>query len=271
MKSERRKEAYPGTQAVVRAVGLLKAFTPDRPERGLADLSRTLSLNKTTAYRLLAALESEGMVERAPDGDGYRLGPELMALGGQARNAQNLRDASRPTLAALAHDTRETATLEVLVGFETLIVEEAMGRYVLGSMPSVGTRWPAHATSTGKTILAHLGDEERARLIPRALRRITPRTLTDRAALERELLRVRERGCALSQEELEPGFIAVGAPVRGGDGRVVAAISVGGPRVRLNPDVVAGIARRLPEAAAEISERLGWRGGPAPAAGKETP
>jgi DNA-binding IclR family transcriptional regulator len=264
MKSERRKEAYPGTQAVVRAVGLLKAFTPDRPERGLADLSRTLGLNKTTAYRLLAALESEGMVERAPDGDGYRLGPELMALGGQARNAQNLRDASRPTLAALAHDTRETATLEVLVGFETLIVEEAMGRYVMGSMPSVGTRWPAHATSTGKTILAFLSEVERNRLLPRVLGRITARTLTDRAALERELRRVRERGCALSQEELEPGFVAVGAPVRNADGRVVAAISVGGPRVRLTPETIAGIARRLPEAAGEISERLGYRAGAVP-------
>jgi DNA-binding IclR family transcriptional regulator len=270
MKSERRTEAYPGTQAVVRAMGLLKAFSPARPERGLADLARTLGLNKTTAYRLLAALESEGMVERVPDGDGYRLGPELFVLGGQARGAQGLREASRPTLAALASDTRETATLEVLVGFETMIVEEAMGRHVLGSMPSLGTRWPAHATSTGKSILAHLREDERARLFPRVLRRITPRTVTDRAALERELGRVRERGFALSQEELEPGYVAVGAPVRGGDGRAVAAISVGGPRVRLNAETVAGIARRLPEAAAEIQERLGWRAG-APGARKENP
>lgn len=259
MKSTRRQEAYPGTQAVLRAVALLKAFTPDRPERGLADLARAVGLNKTTAYRLLAALESERMVERGRNGEAYRLGPELVALGGRAQGSQELREASRAVLGNLALETRETATLEVLVGADTLILEEATGSYVLGSMPSIGTRWPAHATSTGKTILAFLSEEERNRSLPRVLPSVTPRTLADRAALERDLARVRERGYALSQEELEPGFVAVGAPVHSAEGRVVAAISVGGPRVRLTPETVTAIARRLPAAASQISERLGFR------------
>lgn len=258
MKSTRRHEAYPGTQAVLRAVALLKAFTPDRPERGLADLARAVGLNKTTAYRLLAALEGERMVERGRNGEAYRLGPELVALGGRAQGSNEIREASRAVLAGLAQETRETATLEVLVGADTLILEEAMGSYVVGSIPSIGTRWPAHATSTGKTILAFLSEEERARILPRVLPAITPRTLSDRAALERDLLRVRERGYAISQEELEPGFVALGAPVYAADGRVAAAISVGGPRVRLTPETVSAIARRLPGAAARISERLGF-------------
>jgi DNA-binding IclR family transcriptional regulator len=263
MKSTRRQEAYPGTQAVLRAVALLKAFTPDRPERGLADLARTVALNKTTAYRLLAALEGERMVERGRDGESYRLGPELVALGGRAQGALDLREASRAVLAGLAQETRETATLEVLVGGQTLILEEAMGSYVLGSMPSIGTRWPAHATSTGKTILAFLSEEERNLALPRVLPQVTPRTLADRAALERDLARVRDRGYALSQEELEPGFVAVGAPVYAADGRVAAAISVGGPRVRLTPDAIARVARRLPLAAARVSARLGFERPPA--------
>jgi DNA-binding IclR family transcriptional regulator len=258
MKSQRRPETYPGTQAVLRAVALLKAFTSDRPERGLADLSRAVGLNKTTAYRLLAALESERMVERGRDGESYRLGPELVALGGRAQGALDLREASRAVLAGLAQETRETATLEVLVGRETLILDEAMGSYVLGSMPSIGTRWPAYATSTGKTILAFLSEEERNLALPRALVPVTNRTLADRAALDRDLARVRERGYALSQEELEPGFIAVGAPVYSADGRVAAAISVGGPKARLTPDAIASVARRLPLAAARISAKLGF-------------
>jgi IclR family transcriptional regulator, acetate operon repressor len=258
MKSTRRHEAYPGTQAVIRAVALLKAFTADRPERGLADLARSVGLNKTTAYRLLAALESERMLERGRDGEAYRLGPELVLLGGRAQGTFDLREASRAPLASLAQETRETATLEVLVGPQTLILEEAMGSYVLGSMPSIGTRWPAHATSTGKTILAFLSEEERGRALPRVLLPVTPRTLANRVALDRDLSRVRERGYALSQEELEPGFVAVGAPVHSADGRVVAAISVGGPKVRLTAETIAAIARLLPVAAARISERLGF-------------
>jgi IclR family transcriptional regulator, acetate operon repressor len=259
MKSARRPEAYPGTQAVLRAVALLKAFTPDHPERGLADLARTVGLNKTTAYRLLAALEAERMVERGRDGESYRLGPELVALGGRAQGALDLREASRAALARLARETQETATLEVLIGGHTLILDEAMGTHVLGSMPSIGTRWPAHATSTGKTILAFLSGEERNLALPRVLPQVTPRTLADRVALERDLVRVRERGYALSQEELEPGFVAVGAPVYSADGRVAAAISVGGPKTRLTPDTIASIARRVPLAAARISERMGFQ------------
>ena len=250
---------YPGTQAVLRAVALLKAFGQDRPALGLGDLAGTVGLNKTTAFRLLTALESEGMIART-GGGGYCLGPEMLALGSRALGAGDLRLASRADLQALAHDTRETATVEVLVGGKVLILDEAMGGHVVGSMPSLGTRWPAHATSTGKAILAHLGEEERWAVLPASLARLTPRTITSREALDRELWRVRSRGYAVSAEELEPGFVAVGAAVRSATGAVVAAVSVGGPKSRLAAERVAEIARRVPEAAARISERLGFRG-----------
>jgi DNA-binding IclR family transcriptional regulator len=251
------KQAYPGTQAVRRAVSLLKAFSPERPERGLAELSRAVRLNKTTAYRLLSALESEGLVERAADGEAYRLGPELLAMGSRAHGAGELRAAARPELLDLARETRETATLEVRVGREVLILDEALGSYVIGSAPSVGTRWPAHATSTGKVLLAHLRDAELEEWLAGPLPAPTPRTLAEPAALRRELARVRERGSALSSEELELGFVAVGAPVRSSAGEVVAALSVGGPRGRLTPERVTALTRAVVARAAQLSRRLG--------------
>ena len=159
--------SYPGTQAVRRSVGLLKAFTADRPQRGLAELARAVGLNKTTAFRMLAALEGEGMVERTPAGDAYRLGPELLLLAGRAGGAHDLRAAARTELEALARATRETATLEVLVGRATLILDEATGGHMVGARPSLGTSWPAHATSTGKVLLAHLEGERRAAALRR--------------------------------------------------------------------------------------------------------
>jgi len=87
-----KQRAYPGTQAVQRAVRVLKAVSAVRPERGLTELARAVGLNKTTAYRLLTALESEGLVERSPEGEGYRPGPELVALGSRA--------SARPTCAS---------------------------------------------------------------------------------------------------------------------------------------------------------------------------
>ena len=250
------KPAYPGTQAVVRAVRLLKACA-GHPAPRLGDLCRSQGLHKTTAYRLLSALESEGLLERTED-DAYRLGPEMVALGNQALGAPQLREAARRELDALAEATRETATLEVLAGDDVLILDEAMGGRVVGSVPSLGTRWPAHATSTGKVLLAYRGN---GHAIARPLPGFTPRTIVDPAALARELARVRRRGYAVSAEELEPGFVAVGAPVHAADGTVVAAISVGGPRTRLTAGRITEGARLVRGAAARISHTLGYRPG----------
>jgi DNA-binding IclR family transcriptional regulator len=252
------KSGYPGTQAVARAVGLLKSFSLEVPELRLQELCQAQGLNKTTGYRLLKALEAEGLVERSRDGEAWRLGPEMVALGSRALGGVDLRAAAREEIRALAAETRETVTLEVLAGADTLILDEAMGSHVIGTMPSVGTRWPAHATSTGKALLAELPPESRTALLPARLPRPTPRTIGDRAVLERDLQRVQRRGFATSVEELEPGFAAVAAVVRSGAGRPLGAISVGGPRGRVVSRLET-LGRKVRAAAARLSARLGHR------------
>ena len=239
-----------------RAVSLLKAFTAEQPQRGLAELARGLGLNKTTTFRLLQALESEGLVERTRGGEAYQLGPELLAMAGRALGAHELRAAARGDLQALAHATRETATLEVLVGRETLILDEATGGYMVGARPSQGTRWPAHAASTGKVLLAFLAPDRLDDTMRGSWPALTPRTIVGQA-LRRALARVREQGYATAIEELEPGFVAVGAPVRDASGEVVAALSVGGPKARLGGDRLAACTRRVVAAARRVSARLG--------------
>ena len=251
---------YPGTQTVLRAVTLLKAFSDERPEWGLTDLARSVGLNKTTTFRLLNALESEGMLARNPRTDQYRLGPETIALGARALRSNDLRSASGALLEQLAAAVSETATIEVLEGENVLIIDEVAGPSLVGTSGSVGTRWPAHATSTGKVLLSELSADERNRALPRRLIRITARTITDRAALLRELVRVKERGFATAVEELEPGYVAVGAPIRNHDGRIVAGLSVGGPSARLTASRVVAIAPVVQKAARDISRRLGFTG-----------
>ena len=252
-----RREPYPGTQTVRRAVALLKAFSDDQPERGLTELARALGLNKTTTYRLLTALEAEGMVARAAQGDAYRLGPAAVALGGQALRSSDLRAAAHPALEALAQSTQETATLEVVVDGQMLILDEVMGSHVLGSAQSLGTRWPIHATSTGRAVLAHLPSAERDALLPARLQRLTDKTITRLADLRQALRAARERGYAVVAEELEAGYVAVGAPVRNFAGVVLGAISLGGPSLRLTPDRRPALGQQVCEVAAEISKRLG--------------
>jgi DNA-binding IclR family transcriptional regulator len=251
-------EPYPGTQAVLRALALLKAFSDDRPEVGLTDLARAAGLNKTTAFRMLTALESVGLVTKNHATDSYRLVPEAIALGGRALRSNPLYLASRPELETLARKTGETATLEVLAGADTLILDEVLSHYFVGSMPSIGTRWPAHATSTGKVLLAHLPEDELAACLSERLARPTPDTIATHAALRRELALVRERGYSVADEELEIGFVAVGAPVRNFEGRVIAAISVGGPSIRLTAGRIDALVPLAIQAAGRISKTLGY-------------
>lgn len=247
-----------GTQAVRRAMAVLRTFTDTHPEWGLSDLARAVELHKTTVFRLLGTLESEGMVMRNQATGGWRLGPDAIALGARALRATDLRAAAHAELARLAADSGETTTLEVLVEDEVLIVDEVVGRSLIGAAPSVGTRWPAHATSTGKVLLAARGTEEaRSRRARGRLARVTSRTITSVAALEAELARIRERGYAVAQEELEEGFVAVGAPVLNHENRVVAAISVGGPASRLNRERIRSLAEMVSAGARRISRNLG--------------
>ncbi len=241
-----------------RAVALLKAFSDEKPEWGLSELARSVGLNKTTTYRLLMALENEGMVMRGPKHDAYRLGPAVITLGGRALRSNDLRAASHGELAALAQVTNETATLEVLAEGQVLILDEVFGSHVLGNMPSLGTRWPAHATSTGKTLLAFLPAAECEAILAVGLPQLTPQTVTAPERLREELAALRVRGYAVAAGELEAGFTAVGAPVRNFASEVVAAISVGGPTLRLPAERLPEVARLVMASAARISKQLGY-------------
>lgn len=248
-----------GTQAVRRAVALLKAFDDEHPSWGLSDLARETGLNKTTAFRLLAALESEGLVARAADGESYILGTEIVVMGGRALRANNLRAVARPVLEALAAATREAASLEILVGDEVLVVDEIIGGHLMGGVPSLGSRWPIHAVSTGQALLAFMPPARAEALVPRTLRPVTDKTITDRAALLAELEAIRGRGYSVADESLEVGLVAIAAPVFDHNGAVVAAVSIAAPKVRVTTERIPDVAERVRAAAARVSAQIGYR------------
>jgi DNA-binding IclR family transcriptional regulator len=253
-----------GTQAVVRALRILHAFADARPEWTLADLSRELGISKPTAFRLLLALEHEELVVRHDTRATYRLGPAAIELGARAQRANSVSSAARSELEALTRATGETSSVEVLAGHDTLILDEVQGGHRVGTSPSVGTRWPAHATSTGKVLLAAAMEEDRD-VVHRMARRtggrlpgMTACTIRSVPGLVRELSRVSRQGYATAIGELEVGYVAVGAPVRRHDGRVLAAISLGGPGTRFTDARLPGLIRAVREAGGRISQRLGW-------------
>jgi DNA-binding IclR family transcriptional regulator len=197
----------------------------------LAELSRASGLNKTTTHRLLRALQSESLIDRNPATSAYSLGAGLMALGVQALASSDLRRRVRPVLRNLARETGETATLEVPFEDSMLILDEVAGNHVIGSAGNIGTRWPIHATSTGKAWLAF--DEHGIDRLAEDLKPLTAKTLTTKEALQPQLIEIRRRGYAVTVDEIEDGYTAVATIIRGVLGDVQGALSIGGPTQRL--------------------------------------
>ncbi|MGW8265296.1 MAG: IclR family transcriptional regulator [Longimicrobiales bacterium] len=250
-------QPIPGTRAVHRVLSLLKVFSDEKGRLNLTEISRRAGLSKATAHRMLSVLEQEGFLTRSAENGEFQLGPEMIVLGARALQHVDLRGVARPELRFLAETSGEDASLESLVGSEVLILDEEKGRSLIGLTTEVGTRWPAHATATGKVLLA--GAEEPMPEPEGGLAASTAHTITSWERLTETLAEVREKGFATNIEELEYGYISVAAPLKDMNGKTVAALSLGGSAHRVTRDRIPELAALVMEAASRISDRLGHR------------
>jgi DNA-binding IclR family transcriptional regulator len=211
---------------------LLNAFRSGEAEMTLAELSRRTGIPKPTAHRLLSELAAWNVVERTPSG--LRLGMGLFELGQLAPRQRGLREAAAPFLADLYEATHETVHLAVLEGLDVVYVQKLVSRRGPRLPSQVGGRMPAYCTGVGKALLAFAPPELLVQVVAEGMVRRTPRTIIAPGLLEQELTRIRARGVAEEHEESTVGIACVAAPVLGGSGRAVAAISITGWANRLD-------------------------------------
>ncbi|HUZ39517.1 MAG TPA: IclR family transcriptional regulator [Streptosporangiaceae bacterium] len=224
-------------QSAERMLTLLKSFDDSRMELGVADIARALSVHKSTASRLAAALERTGFLTRV--GRRYRLGVEIIRLGTLALRSFDLVATMQPAMEKLSQRTGETVNLAVPDGADVLNVAEVPSTYILSSSGGwIGRRTRPHAVANGKVLLAYgaIG-------LPSVLERYTPRTVTSLDALAAELAVVRRDGYATAVAELEEGLVAVAAPVFDPAGTCVAALSITGPEYRMLPETLDSLGR----------------------------
>ncbi|MCV7422267.1 IclR family transcriptional regulator [Mycobacterium yunnanensis] len=258
---ENRKSRDDGRSASVQSVDralLVMEILATLGQAGVTEIATELGVHKSTVSRIISVLEARGYVEQLADRGKYRLGFAIARLA-RATSAQlDLVKQSQAACDALALESGETTNLAVLDGDRIVNVAEAIGPAGIALRTWVGQSCPAHATSSGKVLLAALDDAELRDVLGARLESFTDGTVTTRSALLTELNVVRERGWACVREELEVGLNAVAAPVYDADERVVAALSVSGPSYRLSEGEFAQTAKRTVAAAETISRRLGW-------------
>jgi IclR family acetate operon transcriptional repressor len=239
-----------GTRAIDRAAQLLVRVVESSEPETVTKLAETAGLPKSTASRLVAALERHGLVQRDGGRGSIRPGPVLVSFARRGVPNAELVELAGPSLDWLAGLTGETVNLAVPAtrGVEQLAQRDS--RHFLGSTNWVGRSVPYHASAVGKVFLAFAASE-----LPKQLEQLTPRTVTDRRELKRALADVVSCGYASAVEELESGLWAVAAPVFGASG-VVAALSISGPTVRLAEHRLDELGRLVVAEGAALSARL---------------
>lgn len=248
-------------QSVDRAVTVLELLARDG-QAGVTEISAELGVHKSTAFRLLAALESRELVDQNSDRGKYRLGLGLLRLAGAASARLDVVNEARPYARVLAIDTGETVNVAVLSDGVALYIDQVAGSSSVTSHNWVGQRIPLHATSNGRVLLSGLDDQQVLRELGPTIASYTPSTMTDPSAIVREVERVRVDGFAVVSDELEIGLTAVAAPVRDAHGDVVASLSVSGPTFRFDDAKRDAATAHVVAAARDVSARLGWFPGP---------
>jgi len=245
--------------SVSTAVRLLKAFSEQQVEIGISDLAKRLGVAKSTVHRLAVTLVAQGMLEQNPGTGKYRLGMALFRLGSLVRQRMTLSNEARPLLRGLREKINETVHLAVLDGSDIMYVYNLESTQAIRMRSDVGVRKPAYCTAEGQAILAFQPAAAVDGVIRGGLPPRTSQTITDGAALKKALETVRQRGCAIEDEESEPGMRCVAAPIHNDAGEVVAALGIAGPVSRLTKKAVTGLIPHVAETAAAISARLGYR------------
>ncbi|MFE9959291.1 IclR family transcriptional regulator [Micromonospora sp. NPDC005299] len=254
-------DAEAGTTAAARVADVLLLFLGGPESLGVTSIANHLGLSKAVVHRILVSLVSRGLLAMDGKTRRYHLGPAAAAVGARALRGLDAREIALPVLTRLRDETGETTTLSMRVDRARVYVEQVGSPREIRMLVALGRRFPLHAGSSSKAILAFLRTDVQERILSEPLERLTDQTIVDVAALRDELARIRRSGVATSLGERQAGAGSVAAPLLGLDGYSVGAISVCGPAERFGGDRSHQYQSLVSEAAQAISRKLGW-GGP---------
>ena len=248
-------------KSVSRAFEIIDIISGHKDGLGVTEIAKQIDINKSSVYRILSTMVKYGYVEQNKDTGRYKLGYKFLEISAKLLESIDLRAEARPFLQELEEFTNEVIHLVVYDQGEVVYLETLEGNETLRMHSKVGKRAPMHCTAVGKSILAHLPEQEVMEIIERkGLSAHTEYTITDKNAFLRELASVREKGYALDRQENEYGIICIGVPIFDHTGRAVSAVSISGPSMRMTDERIEKLKDKILEVGQKISERLGYRG-----------
>jgi len=243
---------------VKNALRILNHFSVDEPSKRVSDLAIELGLGKSKISRLLSTLASEGFVVKDPETQKYRLGLRILTLNSIVTSQLEINREARPILKELVAEVGEAAHIAVLEDSEVVYLEQVECQHPVRILSYVGRRNPVHCTSSGKILLAYKKPKELESLLQNELVRYSANTVTDPSVLRSQLVEIRKDEFCFSNGEFLDDVVSFAAPVRDYTKRVVAAISLIGPKHRIRSHMYPSIKTKVIKAAKEISSSLGY-------------
>jgi DNA-binding IclR family transcriptional regulator len=248
---------YTIAKTVEKAFGLLEALSEKQPLRP-TELVHKLGMSRSSVHRLLATLERLGCVEKTIESQ-YRLGLKIFVLGNSDPFRKKLIEIAHPYMTWLAEISQENVNLALMYGRELLYIDKIESSHYLKLDQPIGKTDPVYCTALGKALLSGMTEQEfRAFCKSTELTRRTKRTITDPDALWTAINKVKRNGYAIDLEELNEGIHCIGAPIRDYNGKVIAAISISAPAVRLTKERIEELRAPLIETSKEISRKMGY-------------
>jgi IclR family pca regulon transcriptional regulator len=232
-----RRRSNDFVQSLGRGLAVIRAFGPERTRLTLSEVAREAGLTRAAARRFLLTLVELGYVRS--DGREFSLRPRVLELGYAYLSGMTLPDVAYPHIQGLVDRVRESSSVAVLDGDEVVDIVRVPAKRIMTVAVPVGSRFPAHATSKGRVLLAHLSLEDLDEYLATArLDQLTEKTVTDPSRLQAVLNEVRSQGYAIVDQEMEEGIRAVAAPLRDATGTTVAAINVSSYASRVSIEAV---------------------------------
>ncbi len=246
--------------AVERALAILEAVAQEAEGLSNAEISRKLEIPKSSASYILRTLETQGYLTRNPETGKYRVGLKVLSLSRGALSGIDVREVALPIMRHLMEKTNLTCHLAILDGPDAVYIEKVEPQGFIKMDTWVGRRMRVHATSVGKSLVAHIPQERLEKILAeRGMEKRTPKTITTLPRLLKDLEKVRAQGYAVDDEENNMGARCVGAPVFNQDGTIEAALGLSGTTNQVNPHTMPRILEHLKDAARHVSMQLGYR------------
>ena len=213
-------------EALARGLRVLEAFNQDRKPLTLSDIAKLVDLPRASVRRTLHTLVALGYAET--ENRLFRLTPRVLTLARAYLLSNAVSDILQPALERLSEEINESCSAAVLDGEDVMMIAHASPKRIIPVSAQIGFRMAAFATSLGRVLLAALDDRQLDEFLSRiAPKRITTSTIVDKRELRRAILKAREDGYALADQEAEIGFRSIAVPLQRLDGQIIAALNVG--------------------------------------------